>query len=184
MLFEIKLYVEQEMRGRVPTSRKIIAVVENGVEREPKSTDFIVALDHIMNKTDLIPVKAERVSGRKSDVRQTWAYTYQKPNVYIQTRYNKWAVAYEKDGSWWVHKAGKGVLTRFSTKTQSMADVDSYVGYDYIHELRKEGMVGSGEGIRRKAAQYLSAEEERANRRPSGERLQKQAEQDTEDLFG
>lgn len=142
MLFEIVLYVNQRMAGRVRVGDgEIVAVIENGQRRTPKSTSFNKAVKHIMDNTDLESVGCPDILDNKGAYR-TYRYTYRKPDAYVQKEYDRWACAYpageRPDQHWMVVKAGKPTETRFESKATAMVAVDSYVGYDYVADLHKK----------------------------------------------
>lgn len=138
MLFEIVLDVQHRTAGRVSVEDpQIIAVVENGVRRDPKSVSFGGAVKHIMDNTDLEPV-GDPVQIGKGGYLTTYRYAFQKPGCYIQSRYDRWAVAYPVENYWMVKKSGKETETRFESKSQAMTAVDTWVGYDYVSDLHKK----------------------------------------------
>lgn len=182
MLFEIVLYVKQRMAGRVTVDDgEIIAVVENGRRRDPKSTSLNAAVKHIMDNTDLEPFGQSEQIGRKSHF-TTYRYTYQKPGCYVQSRYDRWAVAYPVESHWMVEKAGQVVKTRFENESIAKADVDAWVGYDHVGDLHKKTVIKN----HRTEREYLETESECGRKVPelTMERRRTQAEQDMEDLFG
>lgn len=143
MLFEIVLYVKQEMNGRVMVGDgEIITVVENGVERDPTSKSFGAAVKHLKDNTDLTPVGQPAQIGPKS-IHTTYRYTYRKVGVYIQSQYDKWAVAYPANNHWLVKKAGQEVETRYESAQVARRAVDDWCGtVTDLMALRKEGMIG------------------------------------------
>jgi len=174
MLFEIVLYVQHRKAGRVSVEDgEIVAVVENGRKRTPRSKSFNEAADYIMNETDLEPV-GQPVQIGKGGYLTTYRHTYRKPGVYIQARYDRWAVAYPVENHWMVGRAGKDTETRFRTKAEAMSDVDAHVGIDYMAELHKKTVDKDFETMR---AKYLREERERKEKRDamSAEELSEKA---------
>jgi len=183
MLFEIVLYVQHRKAGRVSVEDgEIVAVVENGRKRTPRSKSFNEAADYIMNETDLEPV-SQPVQIGKGGYLTTYRHTYRKPGAYIQSRYARWACAYPIENHWKVKKAGKGPETRFRIKSEAMTDVDSWVGYDYVGDLHKKTVDKDFETMR---AKYLREERERKEKRDamSAEELSEKAAKSRTDLFG
>jgi hypothetical protein len=182
-LYEMVLYVQRRKAGRVLVGDgEIIAVVENGRKRTPKSKSFNDAVQHIMDETDLEPVGQPEQIGRGGYL-TTYRHTYRKPGVYAQSRHGRWAVAYERDGAWRVKKAGKETETRFRTKSQAMTSVDGYVGHDHTKELHRKM---ADKDFQTRRAEYLAAEKARAEKRTemSAEELSQKAAEDAADLFG
>lgn len=148
MLLEIVLYVKQRMSGRVMVGDgEIVAVIENGLRRTPKSKSFNEAVRHIMDKTDLEPHGQPQQIGAKSYF-TTYRYTYRKPGVYVQKEYDRWACAHPVEDHWMVKKAGKDVETRYESKAQAMVAVDAWVGYDFVGDVRRK-MVDKNHQTRR-----------------------------------
>lgn len=142
MLLEIVLYIQQRYAGRVPVGDgEIIAVVENGQRRAPKTTSFRKAVKYIQYETDLQPVGLGEQIGRKSYF-TTHKYTYRKGECYVQARYDRWACAYPvgecPDRYWKVRRAGKFPDTRFESEDLAKRDVDAWVGYDYVGDLHQK----------------------------------------------
>jgi len=172
MTYEIVLYVKARYEGRIRVGDgEIIAVVEDGVRRTPKTTSFEAALKHLQYETDLEPAGVDLLDGKGKTYR-THRYTYHKRGCFVRSRYVRWATAYPVDDHWMVRKKGHPTDTRYESEQAAKQAVREHcnIDPDYLLRLRRDGMVGKRAGVRRSA---LTREE-----------LAAQAAKDKADLFG
>jgi len=177
MTYEIVLYVKARYEGRIRVGDgEIIAVVEDGVKRTPRSKSFEAALKHIQYETDLEPAGQPELLDGKGKTYRTHKYTYHKRGCFVRSRYVRWAVAYPvgewPDRHWMVRRKGNPTETRYESEQAAKQAVREHcnIDPDYLMRLRRDGMVGKRAGVRRSA---LTREE-----------LAAQATKDKADLFG